>query len=65
MENYTVEKMIYKAFSETCRRVALFTINGYQMRGVITQVGPGWLVIRCGNNDSLVMLSAVSTIAPE
>lgn len=46
-------------------RVRVWTINGYQMSGVITRAEDDYILLNVGGVESMIYVHAISTIRPE
>lgn len=57
------EKVLQSLVSEKAY-VRIFTMNGYQMRGVIVQADASMLVLEYEGAQKMISVSAISTIEP-
>lgn len=60
-----IQDMILSALQKGRHPVAVFTINGYQMKGQIIAYDGDVIVLRDADKQMIIYKSAVSTIAPE
>ncbi len=60
-----VQDAFLTAARRLATRVTLFLMNGYQLRGVITDFDPYVVVLVSDGKQQVIYKHAISTIAPE
>ncbi len=60
-----VQDTFLTAARRLAARVTLFLMNGYQLRGVITDFDPYVVVLVSDGRQQVIYKHAISTIAPE
>jgi host factor-I protein len=60
-----IQDAFLTAARRTAAHVTVFLMNGYQMRGVISQFDPYVVVLMSDNKQQVIYKHAISTITPE
>jgi host factor-I protein len=60
-----IQDAFLSAASRTAAHVTVFLMNGYQMRGVISDFDPYVVVLMSDNKQQVIYKHAISTITPE
>ena len=59
MQTEFIQNLIEKRAS-----VIVYTINGFQLRGCIVDLGEDYILVKCNGKTSMIFTHAVSTISP-